>query len=312
MPEADASWYMDTAGGGPRWETYHIHELIPYIDAHFRTIATRTGRAVAGLSMGGFGAFAYAARHPDLFVAAASFSGVLDLLAFMVDPRGCCAPMLGLDPAQDLWQVRAHDPVDLAPNLRGVRLFMSAGNGKPGPFDQADSTDGNLEDLEAAVHATLISMEVALHAARIPVTIDDYGAGIHAWPYWQRELHRALPLLLAAFAQPPAPPRRWSYRTADAAATVWGYTLAVARPRGVFGFTDVAAVQPQGLMVRGVGTVSVETAPIYRPGRSYAIRQDAAPATLVVADAHGRLHLTVHLGTTTGQAHISISAPGGR
>ena len=67
MSDGDEGWYVDAVGRGPHWETYHVHELIQYVDNHFRTIAARSGRAVAGASMGGQGAFAYAARHPDTY-----------------------------------------------------------------------------------------------------------------------------------------------------------------------------------------------------------------------------------------------------
>src|SRR3954454_1424072 len=75
------NWYRDGGGGRPAWETYHVDQLIALVDRCFRTIAARHGRAIAGLSMGGFGALSYAARHPDLFAAAASFSGGVDLEA---------------------------------------------------------------------------------------------------------------------------------------------------------------------------------------------------------------------------------------
>src|SRR4051794_37734841 len=83
MPDAGAGgfysdWFNGGAGGPPKWETYHINQLIPFVDKRYRTVATREGRAVTGLSMGGFGAMSYASRHPDLFVAAASFSGAVD------------------------------------------------------------------------------------------------------------------------------------------------------------------------------------------------------------------------------------------
>ena len=74
-----SNWHNGGRGGPPAWESYHIGQLIPLVDRRFRTVAARRGRAIAGLSMGGFGAFSYAARHPDLFTAAASFSGGLDL-----------------------------------------------------------------------------------------------------------------------------------------------------------------------------------------------------------------------------------------
>ena len=55
----------------PKLETFTIEQLIPWVDGHYRAAARRRGRAVAGLSMGGFGAMSYAARHPDLFASAA-------------------------------------------------------------------------------------------------------------------------------------------------------------------------------------------------------------------------------------------------
>src|SRR5438876_9887881 len=81
MPDAghdsEAGWYSDWADGSRQWETFHTHVLVLYVDSHFRTLG-RAHRAVAGLSMGGFGAMSYAARHRGLFRAAASFSGAVD------------------------------------------------------------------------------------------------------------------------------------------------------------------------------------------------------------------------------------------
>ena len=62
------------------YETYIVKDLIGEIDGKYRTIATREGRAIAGMSMGGFGALELGMRHPDLFAAAASHSGVDALL----------------------------------------------------------------------------------------------------------------------------------------------------------------------------------------------------------------------------------------
>ena len=63
-----------------KYETYITKDLIGHVDATYRTIATREGRAIAGLSMGGFGALTLGMRHPDLFAASASHSGVDSLL----------------------------------------------------------------------------------------------------------------------------------------------------------------------------------------------------------------------------------------
>src|SRR5436305_10111030 len=73
-----SDWRNERRGGPPKWETFTIRELVPWVDRHYRTRARRAGRAIAGLSMGGFSAMSYAVRHPDLFVAASSYSGATD------------------------------------------------------------------------------------------------------------------------------------------------------------------------------------------------------------------------------------------
>ena len=68
MPDTgSAGWYSDWHSdehnriGPQRWETYHVHELRPWVEATFRTRTDRAGRTVVGLSMGGYGALKYAA-----------------------------------------------------------------------------------------------------------------------------------------------------------------------------------------------------------------------------------------------------------
>ncbi|GAA0937417.1 alpha/beta hydrolase [Actinocorallia libanotica] len=90
-------WYTDwrvqnSAAGAAKWETFHIGQVIPFIDANLRTLATRDKRAITGYSMGGFGAMHYAFKHPDLFAHAASMSGPVDI----ADTLGRLAVMNGL------------------------------------------------------------------------------------------------------------------------------------------------------------------------------------------------------------------------
>ncbi|MGE3293773.1 MAG: alpha/beta hydrolase, partial [Geminicoccaceae bacterium] len=74
-PNAGNSWYVDNPDGEGAWETALVGDLLPVIDARFRTISNRAGRVIAGLSMGGYGAVHLALRHPELFAATASLSG---------------------------------------------------------------------------------------------------------------------------------------------------------------------------------------------------------------------------------------------
>jgi len=62
-------------GAGRNWETYIARELPRYIDAHYRTIRARSGRAIMGLSAGGYGATIVGLHHPGTFSVIASWSG---------------------------------------------------------------------------------------------------------------------------------------------------------------------------------------------------------------------------------------------
>jgi S-formylglutathione hydrolase FrmB len=77
------SWYFDSPiDPTTRYETFVIHELIPYIDAHYPTRTDKAHRAITGLSMGGHGALYLAIRHRNLFGAAGATSGGVDFTAF--------------------------------------------------------------------------------------------------------------------------------------------------------------------------------------------------------------------------------------
>ncbi|WP_322011812.1 alpha/beta hydrolase family protein [Paraburkholderia sp. J12] len=84
MPDGGhESWYIDSPfDAQSRYETYIGTEVVSWMDAHFRTLATKEARAITGLSMGGFGALRIALDKPGTFGAAGSMSGA-------VDPRAC-------------------------------------------------------------------------------------------------------------------------------------------------------------------------------------------------------------------------------
>lgn len=78
MPEGENSWYVNSYSDPKAgWEDYIVDDLIGYVDAHYRTIASRQGRAIAGLSMGGYGALFLGLKHHEMFAAVASLSGVV-------------------------------------------------------------------------------------------------------------------------------------------------------------------------------------------------------------------------------------------
>ncbi|MGI8329367.1 alpha/beta hydrolase [Actinomadura scrupuli] len=211
MPDAGpggwySNWYNLGAYGTPEWETFHIGRLIPWVEANFRTAAGPQGRAVAGLSMGGFGAMSYAARHPGLFSSAMSFSGAVDTRQLPVTAVVDISPLATLDVPTAVWGLkllnadiwRAHDPWEHAGDLAGLNLGIYTGNGLPGPYDTRplpDSsvvTESAVQQMSRALHDKLTRLGIA-HVYR------DYGPGTHSWPYWQRDLRWALPSVMQAF-----------------------------------------------------------------------------------------------------------------
>jgi S-formylglutathione hydrolase FrmB len=78
-----AGWYFDSPMNSEwKYETYVAGELINYIDKHYATLADKKHRAITGLSMGGHGALFLAFKHQDVFGAAGSMSGVVDIRQF--------------------------------------------------------------------------------------------------------------------------------------------------------------------------------------------------------------------------------------
>lgn len=81
MPEGENfSWYINSpANKESQFETYVTEEVITKIENTYRTVRDRKGRVITGLSMGGHGALYLSTLHPNLFSAAGSMSGALDL-----------------------------------------------------------------------------------------------------------------------------------------------------------------------------------------------------------------------------------------
>ncbi len=251
MPDGGKSawytdWYNNGLGGTPMWETYHIDQLIPWIDDHFRTVAARSGRAIAGLSSGGFGAMSYASRHPDLFVAAAAFSGAVDtntppvvagkvIDGLAAQDGGIPGSLFGLRETEEVrW--RGHNPWDLADNLRGMDLTLRTGNGFPGgPGPEMLLDGGRL--LEGAVHPMNVSFDQRLTALGIAHTFEDYGPGTHSFYYWNRDLQRTLPEIMSVFAEDRPDPSPFSYRSIEQSYEVYGWSVRMDRPRRRVQFT---------------------------------------------------------------------------
>lgn len=78
LPDGGNTWFVNYADDASnRWEDHVVEDVITYVDNNFRTEARKEGRAISGLSMGGFAAIALGLRHPQMFVSIGSTSGAL-------------------------------------------------------------------------------------------------------------------------------------------------------------------------------------------------------------------------------------------
>jgi S-formylglutathione hydrolase FrmB len=179
------------------YETYIAKDLVGWVDAHYRTLARRDARAIAGLSMGGFGAMELALRHPDEFAAAASHSGAVALLyrgprpfapgktqlfddvsgwGKDVGPIGVWIQRLfGTDIAA--W--KAHDVVELAGKLPTGKVALY--------FDCGTEDDFALQDNVQYVHEALTAKHVE-HEFFI-------GPGKHDFAFWTARVPKSLAFL---------------------------------------------------------------------------------------------------------------------
>ncbi len=214
MPDGGkVGWYTNWVNPGTtaqRWAEFHLTQLIPWIDANLRTIASKSGRAIGGLSMGGFGAVRYAQDRPDLFNFVASFSGAVDLgdsgtrsvvteqaAQYGFSPHGPFGNPFW--PWDTTWN--SLNPLNRASRLNGVGVALYAGGG---------SNDQDV--LEGTMRASADRFHNSLNAAGVPHTYWMYGRpgfgcdGGHNFGCWNFALNDAMPKIIAALGGPPPPP----------------------------------------------------------------------------------------------------------
>ena len=115
LPNGGRSFFVNAAGiPDARYEDLIARELVQYMDTHYRTLATRESRAIAGISMGGFGSAVIAMRHPDVFGTAGPLSAPLASARAEGGDGGSSRLVFG-EPGSE--ERRARDPLTLVTQL---------------------------------------------------------------------------------------------------------------------------------------------------------------------------------------------------
>lgn len=212
MPDGGkAGWYTNWVsgqGGARNWQDLHLDELVPWIDGHLPTLATRGSRAIGGVSMGGFGAIHYAQERPDLFAQAFSISGILDFgqgsTRKLIDQQtvefGAAPGTVFGKPAahaDDPWA--ANDPLARAGELAGVGIHLVAGTGTA----SADPDAADPQHLEYLVRQSTeaFARELEIQGGDPGLKIFDDGTpgcdGGHNWGCWTPQAADLLPRILS-------------------------------------------------------------------------------------------------------------------
>jgi len=141
MPDGGAAgWYsnpVNSFAGPKNWESFHMNQLLPWIDANFRTYAEYDGRAVSGFSMGGFGALKYTAKYYGHFASVSSHSGPASLrrdagaVVHWANTSSAAVELNGGTiygaPFWNQGRVAADNPVERIESYRNKRIFMVCG-----------------------------------------------------------------------------------------------------------------------------------------------------------------------------------------
>ncbi len=173
MPQVGKSFYCDEVHGLPYW-TYLSHELPALVNASFDVSSRREDTFVAGLSMGGYGAFKWALRQPWRFAAAAALSGSLDIAK---PEREANYPHL----FTTIWGD------DRRPASTDDDLLTLVGRSDPAELPAlwvgCGTEDGLIADSHRFLHAT--------HERGVPVTYE-FPPGEHEWGLWDDQIRRVL------------------------------------------------------------------------------------------------------------------------
>lgn len=296
-----SDWFNSGSLGPPKYETFVIDQLIPLIDERFRTIPKRSHRAIFGISMGGYGAMMLAARHPDLFSAAATLSGAVDsnielngaVLSFSSTFDG--APYDAIYGPRETEEIRwrGHNPWDLAGNLRGLDLQIRSANGVLNPEIGEGSDNPTNDRLSCAVEEGTWNASVSLHQKmkdlKLPHTWTDYGPGCHSLQNFQREVIDTLARFRKVFSKPLSTPKFIDYRSIEPAFGVYGWTVRADTSRALE-FLRIRT-DAKGVTLTGSGITRVTTPPRYRKVKKVFVNGKA-----VRPGRDGRLTFTVNLG----------------
>ena len=171
MPDGGRSFYCDGVAG-PAYETHIVKDVVGFVDRFFDTRKDRAGRAIGGLSMGGYGALKLGLKFLDLFCSAVSHSGALGIT------QGKSTSLR----ADAYHQIFGPSPAEGKDCLFGLAKRVDRSR-LPAIRIDCGVDDGLLE-ANREYHALLTDLGIAHEYEEFP--------GAHDWGYWDVHVQEAI------------------------------------------------------------------------------------------------------------------------
>ena len=194
-PDGDASFYINSKDGQDRYEDFLLQEFFPFLEKRYRVAPGRGHRAIAGISMGGYGALHLAFRHPQLFASVSAHSAALieKLPAFLGpapnSPRSrVLGAVFGSPPDPAFWEHNSPLALARTADLAGLKIY----------FDCGDQDDYGFEAGATALDKTLTGRHIAHEFHIYP--------GRHDAAYFAEHLPASLTFASHSFAKEDAFP----------------------------------------------------------------------------------------------------------
>lgn len=188
-PQADRSFYINSTNGKVKYEDFFIRDFVPRMEKKFRLNGARKGRAIGGVSMGGYGALRFAFKYPQMFTSVAvHMSALLEQLPHGVGNAGfeqIFGTAFGSPADEAFW--KANTPFIFARrgNLHGLKIYADCGDHDDFGFDSGTR-----------------QLDKLLTLRHVPHTIHIY-PGQHDWQFVAQHLEESLKFQSKAFGLTP-------------------------------------------------------------------------------------------------------------
>lgn len=184
-PEGNDGWYTDSGNiPNDKYESYIVQELMPEVEKKFRTIADREHRAIAGLSMGGYGSLKFGLKYPEKFVLVGSFSGALMAATLTQKQAEATKWQAVIDSIKNTYGAD-DSPTRKANEIFGITREMPAEKMKSLPFMYIScGTEDALIAANRDFSALLLEKKIPHEFRELP--------GIHDWKFWDAQIQEFL------------------------------------------------------------------------------------------------------------------------